>query len=69
MLWKLCGKANMRTACLNPAWSALVGCSLNRNIKEDILAAGEWENPDSIEVAVEPDSCLPRIWGVLKKKA
>ncbi|KAF2117309.1 methyltransferase type 11 [Lophiotrema nucula] len=56
-------------ASWNPAWSALVGCCLTRNIKEDILAAGQWENPGSIEVADEPYSCLPRIWGVLKKKA
>ncbi|KAJ5665750.1 uncharacterized protein N7477_008198 [Penicillium maclennaniae] len=56
-------------ACLNPAWSALVGCCLNRNIKTNILAAGEWENPGDIEVADDPYSCLPRIWGVLKKKA
>lgn len=61
--------ANMRTACLNPAWSILVGCCLNRNIMDDILAAGEWENPGSIEVADDPYSYLPRIWGVLKKKA
>ncbi|KAJ5133921.1 hypothetical protein N7476_002858 [Penicillium atrosanguineum] len=56
-------------ACLNPAWSGLVGCCLNRDIKADILAAGEWENPGEIEVADEPYSCLPRISGVLKKKA
>ena len=64
-----CEGANMRIVCWNPAWSALVGCKLNRDIKEDILAAGEWENPGSIVVADEPYSCLPRIWGVLKKKA
>ncbi|KAJ5825272.1 hypothetical protein N7474_002410 [Penicillium riverlandense] len=59
----------MVQACWNPAWSALVGCCLNRDIKADILAAGEWENPGDIEVADDPYSCLPRIWGVLKKKA
>jgi len=42
---------------------------MNRDIKADILAAGEWENPGDIEVANDPYSCLPRIWGVLKKKA
>lgn len=56
-------------ACLNPAWSTFLGCSLNRDIKADIIAAGEWENPGDIEMAEEPYSCLPRIWGVLKKKA
>jgi hypothetical protein len=65
----MCREANKRIACWNPAWSALVGCSLNRNIKADILAAGDWENPGEIEVADEPNSCLPRIWGVLKKRA
>ncbi|OJD33175.1 methyltransferase-like protein 7b [Diplodia corticola] len=55
--------------CLNPAWSAFVGCSMNREIKAEILAAGEWENPDGIEVADDLNTCLPRIWGVLKKKA
>jgi len=59
----------MAQACLNPAWSALVGCCMNRDIKADILAAGEWENPGDIEVADDPYTCLPRIWGVLKKKA
>jgi len=59
----------MAQACWNPAWSALVGCCMNRDIKADILAAGEWENPGDIEVADDPYSCLPRIWGVLKKKA
>jgi hypothetical protein len=69
VLWKLCIGANMRIACWNPAWSALVGCCMNRDIKADILAAGEWENPGDIKVADDPYSCLPRIWGVLKKKA
>ncbi|TVY23576.1 Methyltransferase-like protein [Lachnellula hyalina] len=54
--------------CLNPAWSAFVGCCMNRDIKADILAAGEWENPGDIKVADDPYTCLPRIWGVLKKK-
>jgi hypothetical protein len=34
----------------------------------DILDAGEWENPGDINVANDPDTILPRIWGVLKKK-
>jgi hypothetical protein len=42
---------------------------MNRDIMADILAAGEWENPGDIKVADDPYSCLPRIWGVLKKKA
>lgn len=58
----------MRIACLNPVWSALIGCNINRDIKAAILAAGEWENPDDIEVANDPYSTLPRISGVLKKK-
>lgn len=61
--------AAMAQACWNPAWSALVGCCMNRDIKADILAAGEWENPGDIEATDDPYSCLPRIWGVLKKKA
>jgi hypothetical protein len=69
VLWEPYGGANMRIACLNPAWSAFVGCNMNRKIKADILAAGEWENPGDIEVADDPYTCLPRIWGVLKKKA
>jgi hypothetical protein len=66
---KPCGAANTRIACWNPAWNTLVGCHMNRDIKADILAAGEWENPGHIEVADDPNSCLPRIWGVLKKKS
>lgn len=42
---------------------------MNRDIKAAILAAGEWGNPGEIEVAYDPYNCLPRIWGVLKKKA
>lgn len=62
--------ANSIIDCLNPAWSTFVGCHMNRNILADILAAGEWDNPGGIEVAAEdPYACLPRIWGVLKKKA
>lgn len=68
-LLKLRTVTNIRTACLNPAWSTFIGCHLTRHIKEDILAAGEWENPDDIQVAHDPYTCLPRIWGELKKKA
>jgi len=67
--WKLCGGANSRIACWNPAWSALVGCCMDRNIMADILAAGEWENAGDIEAEDDLNNCLPRIWGVLKKKA
>jgi hypothetical protein len=35
---------------------------------KNILDAGAWENPEDIEVANDPESVLPRIWGVLKKK-
>lgn len=56
-------------AFLNPAWSTFLGCALNRDIKAEILGAGEWENPGDIEIGEEPYSCLPRIWGILKKKA
>jgi hypothetical protein len=42
---------------------------MNRDILADILAAGEWENPGDIEVTDDPYNCLPRIQGVLKKKA
>lgn len=35
----------------------------------DILAAGEWENPGDLEMENNPYSFLPRVWGVLKKKA
>jgi hypothetical protein len=59
----------MRIACLNPAWSAFVGCNMNRDTMADILAAGEWENPGEIEEDVDMYSCLPRTWGVLIKKA
>lgn len=57
-----------RIACWNPVWSALVGCHLNRDILQDILAAGEWENPGDVVVEDDPYTCLPRIWGVLRKK-
>jgi SAM-dependent methyltransferase len=61
-------RANLRIACINPAWSTLIGCCLNRDIMSDILSAGEWENPGDIEVADDPLTFLPRISGVLKKK-
>lgn len=46
-----------------------MGCHLNRDIKADILAAGEWENAGDIQVGDEPYSPLPRIWGIMRKKA
>jgi hypothetical protein len=69
VLLKLFREANIRVACWNPAWSTLVGCHMNRDILADILAAGEWENPGDIEVTDDPYNCLPRIQGVLRKKA
>jgi hypothetical protein len=66
---KLCREADVKIACWNPAWSALVGCCMNRDIKQAILAAGEWQDPESIVVEYDPYSCLPRISGVIKKKA
>lgn len=62
-------QSNMRIACLNPPWSKFVGCNLNRDILADILAVGEWENPEDIEVSADPYDFLPRISGVLRKKA
>ncbi|KAF2653855.1 methyltransferase type 11 [Lophiostoma macrostomum CBS 122681] len=62
------GGTALTQACLNPAWSAFVGCHVNRDILKDILNAGEWENPNEIEISDEPESVLPRIWGVLRKK-
>ncbi|KAJ6015261.1 methyltransferase type 11 [Penicillium herquei] len=55
--------------CCNPAWSTFVGCNLTRNVLGDILNSGEWENPHEIEEPEEPLSLLPRIQGVLVKKA
>jgi hypothetical protein len=66
---KLLCKADTTVACLNPAWSTFIGCSMSREILADILAAGEWENPGDIEMVEEPYNCLPRIQGVLRKKA
>ncbi|KAF3025509.1 hypothetical protein E8E14_008059 [Neopestalotiopsis sp. 37M] len=54
---------------LNPGWSTFCGCHLNRDVLADILNAGEWENPDEIEAPEDLVSCLPRIQGVLVKKA
>ncbi|KAL4812364.1 S-adenosyl-L-methionine-dependent methyltransferase [Aspergillus spinulosporus] len=56
-------------AFTNPAWSTFVGCHLTRTVKADILHCGEWENPGDIEEPEEPTSLLPRIQGVLVKKA
>ena len=68
LIWQLRVRTNVKTACLDPAWSTMVGCSLTRDILSDILAAGEWENPGDIKVEDEPYSILPRISGVLIKK-
>lgn len=35
----------------------------------DILNSGEWQNPGDIEEPEDPVSLLPRIQGVLIKKA
>ncbi|CDM26537.1 unnamed protein product [Penicillium roqueforti FM164] len=56
-------------ACWNPAWSIFVGCDLTRNVLADILNSGEWENPREVQEPEEPFSLLPRIQGVLVKKA
>lgn len=56
-------------AVLNPAWSTFIGCHMTRNVLADILNSGEWENPGDIEEPEDPFSCLPRIQGVLVKKA
>ncbi|KAH9906961.1 methyltransferase type 11 [Xylariomycetidae sp. FL2044] len=55
-------------AILNPAWSTFIGCHLTRNVLDDILNAGEWENPGEIEEPEDPISLLPRIQGILIKK-
>lgn len=41
---------------------------MNRDIKTEILAAGVWENSGDLEADDDPHTCLPRIWGVLRKK-
>ncbi|KAL3481019.1 S-adenosyl-L-methionine-dependent methyltransferase [Aspergillus californicus] len=56
-------------AFTNPAWSTFVGCHLTRNVLADILDSGEWENPNEIEEPEDPFSFLPRVQGVLVKKA
>jgi len=61
--------ANMQKAILNPAWSTFIGCHMTRNVLADILDGGEWENPEDIEEPEDLVSCLPRIQGVLVKKA
>lgn len=42
---------------------------MTRNVLADILNAGEWENPQDIEEPEDWVSMLPRIQGVLIKKA
>jgi len=61
--------ANVQKAILNPAWSTFIGCHMTRNVLADILDGGEWENPEDIEEPEDLVSCLPRIQGVLVKKA
>ncbi|KAL4954817.1 S-adenosyl-L-methionine-dependent methyltransferase [Aspergillus filifer] len=56
-------------AILEPAWSTFVGCHLTRSVLADILGAGEWENVEDIEEPKEQLSLLPRVQGVLVKKA
>ena len=46
-----------------------MGCNINRNTKQAILDAGEWENAHEIEEEVDPLSFLERTWGTLVKKA
>ncbi|KAL4785460.1 S-adenosyl-L-methionine-dependent methyltransferase [Aspergillus varians] len=53
----------------NPAWSTFVGCHLTRNVLVDILDCGEWENVGDLDEPEDAVSCLPRIQGVLVKKA
>ncbi|OAQ99181.1 hypothetical protein LLEC1_01744 [Akanthomyces lecanii] len=53
----------------NPAWSTFVGCNVNRDIRGAILAAGEWEGLENIEESDDHLTFLPRVWGVLVKKA
>ena len=49
-------------------WRPLVGgCNLTRDMKNIVLSAGIWDNPDSIEDGELPWSMLPRQWGVLVK--
>lgn len=61
--------AETHEVILNPGWSTFCGCHLNRDVFADILNAGEWENPNEIEAPEDLVSCLPRIQGVLVKKA
>ncbi|KAI1324049.1 methyltransferase type 11 [Xylariaceae sp. FL0255] len=58
----------MMQAFWNPYWNHFVGCRLTRDVKADILAAGEWENVDEIKEANDPYGMLPRLEGVLIKK-
>ncbi|KAH8817467.1 S-adenosyl-L-methionine-dependent methyltransferase [Xylogone sp. PMI_703] len=67
--WSKNRLTTVEQAFLNPAWSTFVGCHMTRNVLADILNSGDWENPDDIEAPEDPVSCLPRIQGVLVKKA
>jgi hypothetical protein len=59
----------MEKAVSNPAWHTFVGCHLTRNVLADVLQAGEWQNPGDVEEPMDPLSLLPRVQGVLIKKA
>ncbi|KAK5655249.1 hypothetical protein OQA88_5816 [Cercophora sp. LCS_1] len=56
----------------NIFWSVFVGgCNLNRDIREILLGAAEWENLDSVvtDEKDKPASTMPRVWGILVKPA
>ncbi|KAI1362804.1 S-adenosyl-L-methionine-dependent methyltransferase [Xylaria arbuscula] len=67
--WSKDPLTKVEQAILNPGWSTFVGCQMTRNVMADILGAGDWENPEEIEAPEDPISVLPRIQGVLFKKA
>ncbi|KAH7090723.1 methyltransferase type 11 [Paraphoma chrysanthemicola] len=73
VFWEHVGSYNSTTSSIqalwNPIWSSLVGCHLNRDILGAILAAGEWENVEDVVIEQDGMTCLPRVWGVLRKKA
>ncbi|KAH8655427.1 methyltransferase type 11 [Xylariales sp. PMI_506] len=67
--WSRDRLTNVAQAIYNPAWSTFIGCHMTRNVLADIVNSGEWENVDEIEEPEDPYSLLPRIQGVLIKKA
>ncbi|KAH6645352.1 methyltransferase type 11 [Truncatella angustata] len=67
--WSRSHLTAVEQAVLNPAWSTFIGCHMTRNVLADIINGGEWENPEDIEEPEDLVSCLPRIQGVLVKKA